>query len=80
MSADCSKKRRKKTPTTEKQLSIVITQDTNIALKHAVHTSFHEDDKRDHCNTKRIFPSKFFVELTRDPQQFFPLWLPSFSH
>lgn len=56
---------------TRKKPSAVITQDTNIALKCEVHTSFHEDDKGDHSNIKKIFPSKIFVELTRDPQQCF---------
>lgn len=66
MSADCSKKRRKKKETIKKQLSVVITQDTNIALKREVHRSFHNE--KENTNTKKIFPSKYFVELTRHPQ------------
>lgn len=44
---------------------------TKTSLICEVHTNFHENDKRNHSNTKKIFPSKLFVEPTRDPQQFF---------
>lgn len=47
-------KREEKKETIKKQLSVVITQDTNIALKREVHRSFH-NEKENTLTAKRYF-------------------------
>lgn len=49
-----AKREEKKKETIKKQLSVVITQDTNIALKREVHRSFH-NEKENTLTPKRYF-------------------------